>query len=204
MVFEYNTVMAIARALNNLVRWSIIPLFLWVSLAIAADPNPLPGVPANPLTGLSAETDANPPASQPNLSPARTLMKAGKLDEALKQVTSDLATHPKNVDALFLESEILTRLKKMDDAILVLRTMTEQFPELVVPYNNLAVLYAGQGRLEEARKTLEMAVSVQPDYATAYENLGDVYRALALSSYDKALRLQPSNLTLKAKAQKFK
>lgn len=201
MDFEYSTVMAIARALNNPVKWSAALLCLSASLALA-DPNPLPGVPANPLTGLSAETDASPVA-QPNLSPARALMKAGKLDEALKQIMSDLATQPKNVDALFLESEILTQLKRTDDAILVLRTMTEQFPELVVPYNNLAVLYAGQGRLEEARKTLEMAVSVQPDYATAYENLGDVYRALAQSSYDKALALQPSNRMLKAKAEKF-
>jgi len=53
----------------------------------------------------------------------------------------------------------------------------------------IAVLYAGQGQYEKARQALEMAIRTHPSYATAHENLGDVYAKLASQAYDKALSL---------------
>ena len=69
-------------------------------------------------------------------------------------------------------------------------------PELSEPYNNLAVIYAGQGQLDKARAALEMAIRTNPDYATAHENLGDVYARLASRAYGKALQLDSANASL--------
>ncbi len=53
--------------------------------------------------------------------------------------------------------------------------LSEDYPELPEPYNNLAVLYAQQKQYDKARTALEMAIRTHPSYAIAYENLGDIY-----------------------------
>jgi Flp pilus assembly protein TadD len=127
----------------------------------------------------------------------------GKLQEALSAANQYLDVNSQDGTVLFLKAQILTKMGKTDEAISVLEGMTERFPEMAAPYNNLAVLYAGKGRLDEARKVLETALMVQPNYATAYENLADLYLALARQSYAHALKLDPNNKTLKAKADKL-
>ena len=95
----------------------------------------------------------------------------------------------KSSRARFLKGVILAKQNRTQEAIDVLTALSEEFPELPEPHNNLAVLYASQGRYEDARRELEMAVRAYPDYAMGYQNLGDVYAALAAQAYEKALRL---------------
>lgn len=64
--------------------------------------------------------------------------------------------------------------------------MTEDFPELPEPYNNLAVLHAASGQIDRARELLETALRHDPSYFTAHENLGDIYVRLALRAYERA------------------
>jgi Flp pilus assembly protein TadD len=64
--------------------------------------------------------------------------------------------------------------------------LTQDFPELPEPFNNLAVIQAAQGRLDHARDLLETALRNDPTYRTAHANLGDVYARLALRSYTSA------------------
>ena len=61
--------------------------------------------------------------------------------------------------------------------------MTERFPELPEPWNNLAALEVADGRLDQAKAALDMAVRTDPGYAVAHENLGDLYMMLAARSY---------------------
>jgi tetratricopeptide (TPR) repeat protein len=61
------------------------------------------------------------------------------------------------------------------------------------------VLYAGQSQFDKARAALEMAIRTNPSYATAHENLGDVYARLASQAYSKALQLDGSNTTVPPK-----
>ena len=57
-------------------------------------------------------------------------------------------------------------------------------------YNNLAVMYASQGRMDEARELLEQAMQTHPSYATVYENLTRITVDMSRNSYARALRLQ--------------
>ena len=84
-------------------------------------------------------------------------------------------------------------------AIATLNLITEDYPELPEPHNNLAVLYAAQGQLDKAKSALETALRINPAYATAHENLGDVYAQLASQSYSRALQLQAGNTALPQK-----
>ena len=79
----------------------------------------------------------------------------------------------------FLRGVILTEQGKQAEAIAAFTQLTQDFPELPEPYNNLAALYAAQSQFDKARAALEMAIKLNPSYATAHENLGDVYARLA-------------------------
>lgn len=167
------------------------------ALTAAADPAP----PSSPPT-LPALATA-PEAPVPTSKAIRQMVAAGKLAEALHAADRYLEANPQDGPMLFLKAQLLAKLGKTQDAITLLEGLTERFPEMVAPYNNLAVLYASQNRLDDARKTLEMAVAVQPNYPTAYENLADVYVALARKAYARALSLEPNSKPLKAKASKL-
>jgi tetratricopeptide (TPR) repeat protein len=61
------------------------------------------------------------------------------------------------------------------------------------------VQYAKQGQYEKARVALESSIRTHPSFATAHENLGDIYAKLASQAYDKALQLDSSNTGAKTK-----
>jgi tetratricopeptide (TPR) repeat protein len=121
------------------------------------------------------------------------LVRAGKLAEAMTKVDLHLATKPRDPQMRFLKGVIQRDSGKTADAIATFTRLTEDYPELPEPYNNLAVLYAGQSQFDKARTALEMAIRTNPSYATAHENLGDVYAKLASQAYSKALQLDASN-----------
>lgn len=121
------------------------------------------------------------------------LVRAGQTAEALNRVDQFLAQKPRDPQMRFLKGVILAETGKTAEAIATFVKLTEEFPELPEPYNNLAVLYAGQSQFDKARVALEMAIRTNPSYATAHENLGDVYAKLASQAYSKALQLDSTN-----------
>ncbi len=121
------------------------------------------------------------------------LVRTGKLADALNKADLYLTTKPRDPQMRFLKGVIQRDSGKTTDAIATFTRLTEDFPELPEPYNNLAVLYAGQSQYDKARTALEMAIRTNPSYATAHENLGDVYAKLASQAYNKALQLDTSN-----------
>ena len=133
------------------------------------------------------------PAFADNLPDVQRLIKQGQYPQALEKVDAYLSNKPKDAQGRFLKGLIYTEMNKPADAIAVFTKLTEDYPELPEPYNNLAVLYAQQKQYDKARTALEMAIRTHPSYAIDYENLGDVYAKLASQAYDKALQLDNSN-----------
>src|ERR1700704_6775480 len=128
-----------------------------------------------------------------DLQDASRMLKAGQHQQALERVNKVLAAKPRDPQARFLKGLIFTDQGNTKDAIDIFTKLTQDYPELPEPYNNLAVIYASQGQYEKARTSLEQSIRTHPSYATAYENLGDVYAKLASQAYDKALQLDSSN-----------
>ena len=94
---------------------------------------------------------------------------------------------------------MLVKLNRTDEAVKVFTDLTRDYPQLPEPYNNLAVLYAQKGDYEKARDALEAALATHPAYATAHENLGDIYSALAGAAYNRALQLDKGNQAVQYK-----
>ncbi|MFZ9375011.1 MAG: tetratricopeptide repeat protein [Burkholderiaceae bacterium] len=132
-------------------------------------------------------------------SDVNTLLRSGKMAEALAKAEQYLVGKPRDPQMRFLRAVIQADAGKTADAIAGLLQLVEDFPEIPEPYNNLAVLYAGEGQYERARGALEMAIRLNPNYATAHENLGDVYARLAGQAYSKSLQLEPANTAPAAK-----
>ncbi|MFH1406489.1 MAG: tetratricopeptide repeat protein, partial [Candidatus Omnitrophota bacterium] len=85
------------------------------------------------------------------------------LDEASKHYNRALAYEKNN--------DYPKAIKEYEAAI-------ELNPGKVEAYNNLARMYYAQGKLIDAKQTLEKAIALKTDYANAIYNLGKVYEAL--------------------------
>lgn len=120
--------------------------------------------------------------------------------EALKQLDAYLENHPGDVEARLFRGVILTRQGNIDEAIATFDQLSKDRPELPEPLNNLAVLYAAQGRYDDSRKVLQRAIELEPRYDTAHENLGDVYAKLANIAYERAFTLNKKNSSARDKA----
>lgn len=133
------------------------------------------------MTALSVRAD--------DIGDVQKMLAAGKNVEALQKADQFLSSKPRDPMMRFLRGISLSQAGRAPEAITAFTKLTEDFPELPEPFNNLAVLYAQQGQYDKARTALEMAIRTNPSYATAYENLGDVYAKLASQAYSKALQI---------------
>ena len=148
---------------------------------------------------LSAFALATWQARADELEDANRLLKEGQHAQALERVNRYLARNPSDAQGRFKKGVILAEQNKVAEAIEVFARLSQDYPKLPEPHNNLAVLYASQGQYEKARQQLELSIRTDPRFATAYENLGDVYTKLASQAYDKALQLDSSNSAAKNK-----
>lgn len=139
------------------------------------------------------------PSFADDASDAGKLFRAGQITEAMQKIDAALSLRPKDPQMRFLKGLILTDQGKQTEAIAIFLKLTDDYPELPGPYNNLAVLYASDGQYDKARIALEMAIRTNPTYGTAHENIGDVYAKLASQAYDKALQLDSGNSGAKLK-----
>lgn len=129
------------------------------------------------------------------------LITAKNYAGALQAADAYLTNNPRDPQMRLLRSRVLVAQGKTAEARGQLLSITQEYPEIAEPYNNLAVLYAQSGELDMARTALESAVRINPSYAVALQNLGDVYRRMAHDQYNKALALQPNNRALQEKAR---
>lgn len=132
-------------------------------------------------------------------SQAQSMIEQGQAGEALKLLENHIEKNPQDAEARFVRGLALVKLDRSKDAIRVFADLTRDYPQLPEPFNNLAVLYAAEGDYEKARDALEAALATHPSYATAHENLGDIYAALAGAAYNRALMLDETNQVVRRK-----
>ncbi|MDO8299967.1 tetratricopeptide repeat protein [Lacisediminimonas sp.] len=139
------------------------------------------------------------PAHADELTDIDRLIRSSQYPAALSKADAFLSAKPRDPQMRFIKGVILTEMNRQQDAIVVFTRLTEDYPNLPEPFNNLAVLYAAQGQYEKARSALDKAIRTNPSYATAYENLGDIHARLASIAYDRALQLDSGNTSAKSK-----
>jgi tetratricopeptide (TPR) repeat protein len=129
------------------------------------------------------------------------LIQNGQWDKALQQAEQRLKVAPTDPQMRLLLSRIQDAQGQTQAAMDTLQSLTQSFPELAEPHNNLAVLLARENRHADALVSLQAAIQARPDYAVALENMGDVYAALASNAYAKALQITPQQRRIQGKQQ---
>lgn len=151
---------------------------------------------AGPVAAQPAASGATPAAETAEI---QRLLKDGQHAQALKLIDESLSRNPKDPQMRFRRGVALSMLDRKPEALGVFQKLVEDHPEMPAPYNNMAVIYGAQGDYDKARGSLERAIRTNPAYATAYQNLGDVYAQLASQAYSKALQLDKSDATVPPK-----
>jgi tetratricopeptide (TPR) repeat protein len=194
--------MAVARSLTAKANCALILAILastavfWPSSQTHAQATiQLPSIKATPPnpTGSLVPNASSPKSITTITQQAIRLLKEGQPALALEGIDKGLETSPRETQLLFLRGVAMADLKNIDSAILIFTSLTEEFPELPEPYNNLAVLYATEGELDKAKGALEAAIKALPNYALAHENLGDLYLQLAARQFDRAAKANPKS-----------
>lgn len=131
------------------------------------------------------------------------LISDGKNQEALAMIEQREAQikdqRGTDVQLMFQRARVLAALGRTDEAVNVYTEMTDRFPELPEPWNNLAVLYAQQGNLDQAHEALDMALRADPNYAEARANMGDIQLMMALRTYRNAANQGVPGMDAKAR-----
>ncbi|MDB4040890.1 tetratricopeptide repeat protein [Methylophilaceae bacterium] len=130
---------------------------------------------------------------QSNIEEIKLLLKNGEYVLAETLTNKSIEENLNDPELLFYKGIIETNMGKNNQAIDTFRNLTDRFPELPEPYNNLAVLYAEKGQFSLAKEILEQAIKTNPSYLTAHINLGDIFTKMASESYNKALEIDKSN-----------
>ena len=119
---------------------------------------------------------------------ALTLVAQERYDEARQVLDPLLERDPGDPGVRLLLGVLQAREGDFIGAVSVFEGLRIDFPAMFEVHNNLAVLYAELGRLDDARGALIAALELRPD-AVVYANLGDVYTRLAHRAYDRARQL---------------
>jgi len=140
-----------------------------------------------------------PRAASAALESARKLFAEHRNDEALAAIDAALKATPNDLQLRFQRGVVLADSGRNDEAIETFAALSQDFPELPEPHNNLAVLYAARGELDRARAALEEAVRALPSYSLANENLGDIHLRLAERAYQRAVQADAANRAAREK-----
>ena len=117
----------------------------------------------------------------------------GHQAEAKKTLETALGEDPNNARMRFALALMRMESGETAQAEALLRRLTEDFPDLADPFNNLAVILAGRGEMDAAMEALQRAVTLQPEHVQAQENLGDVLLQLAARAYAVAAKPGPQS-----------
>ena len=129
------------------------------------------------------------------------LQRSGQTTEALARADKYIAANPRDPQMRFVKAGVLSAANKTAEAEELLVQLTRDYPELPEPWNNLAVLHASRGQLDKADEALQAALRINPAYATALENLGDVRVRQASEAYQRARQLDGANARLAPKIE---
>lgn len=204
-----NPVCAHRRYYSVLAGWFLTAISLLASASVTAEPVDAPhnepvfeapqyqeegwGPLARLLESLAPAADTSIPLSGSEINRRiQRLLQSGEAQKALTAIErreQQLATEQPigtDVQLMFLKARAYTQLDDHQAAIQVYQQMTDWYPELPEPWNNLAIEYARQGHLAMAEEALNMALIAVPNDLTALRNLGEIRLLRAQEAFDQA------------------
>ena len=120
---------------------------------------------------------------------ALSLVEQERYPEASEILEPMLRQEPDSPDVRLIHGVLQARQGNLAEAVAIFEGLRDDHPAMFEAHNNLAVLYARVGRLDDAREALVAALELRSD-AVVYANLGDVYMKLAERAYQQAHALR--------------
>jgi tetratricopeptide (TPR) repeat protein len=117
---------------------------------------------------------------------AETFLQIGNIEKAQKSIAEALEIDPVFLPALYLKARIYTITGKHDEAIDVLKTVSEKSPKNIQSLLNLGSAYISGDKIEEAQKTVDAISLLDPDNKDVNDNKGKI----ALKKGDLSLAAQ--------------
>lgn len=139
-----------------------------------------------PLSLMAVLLFCGAPVRADVVSDVHTLIGKGDLGGAQRAADSALSARPRDAQTRFIHALVLMESQRNDEAMAAFTSLSQEYPELPEPFNNIALLHVRGGRLELARQALENALRNDPAHRTARINLGEVYLMLAVQTWEQA------------------
>jgi len=130
---------------------------------------------------------------------AMKLLRQDKSEEAFELVQNYLKEHPLDPQMRFWMANLLEKKAATDQAFDIYLQLTQDYPELAEPHNNLGILWVQKGELLNAKASFEMALKDAPNLVNAQENLASVFLLLSRASLLKAQSMDPQSRAIPAK-----
>jgi tetratricopeptide (TPR) repeat protein len=150
---------------------------------------------ANVLKKLEPSVDTSIPETRTQLSNRiNGLINSGRHQEALNEIakvfssTGYIESPGEDVQLRFLEARAYSSLGQYQEAFERYKDLNSKYPELPEPYNNLAAMQMQLGLLDQAYESLNMAITLRPNYGIAQRNLGMLHLLKAEKSFDIAAK----------------
>lgn len=131
----------------------------------------------------------------------RALLARGDLPAALVGAEAGVASRPGDAQSRFVLGVVLMDMGRDAQALAVFNELSQTYPELPDPMNNIALLQARAGQLESARQSLEVALRNDPAHRAARINLGQVHLMLAAQAWTQAAAATPGDSALLQRLQ---
>jgi Flp pilus assembly protein TadD len=126
----------------------------------------------------------------------RLLLARGEHAAALQLAQKNADANPRDAQARFLQGVVLMDMQRDDDALALFSSLAQLYPELPDPMNNIALLHARAGRLDQALTALQAALRNDPGHRTARANLGQVHLMLAVQAWERVAASGPMETSL--------
>ena len=131
----------------------------------------------------------------------RALLARGDLPAALVQAQAGVASRPGDAQSRFVLGVVLMDMDRDAQALAVFNELSQAYPELPDPLNNIALLQTRAGQLEPARQSLQAALRNDPAHRAARVNLGQVHLMLAAQAWTQASAATPGDSALLQRLQ---
>ena len=131
----------------------------------------------------------------------RALLARGATTEALQRSEKALAADPKNAQLRFMHGVVLMDLARDAEALALFTKLSQDYPELADPFNNIALLQVRNGQLDAALVALQAALRNDPTHRTARANLGQVYLMLAVQNWAQLASTGPLDAPLQRRLE---
>jgi tetratricopeptide (TPR) repeat protein len=131
---------------------------------------------------MEAADRAAPGSAKTQAALGQVYSEAGRFERSAEAYQKALAIWPQYMPVLSDLALVLSELDRDDEAIRAARSAVKRLARDPLSWNNLGVVYYHAGRLEEAARAWETALSIRPDFAAPRNNLreiGDELKAIS-------------------------